>query len=276
MRYVRIPRAIMLSISIIALIFFNGCVTQQQVKEIVAESNAAMVSPSLNVPGGEQGASWKDAVNKIDQLIASNPDQPILVNHLRVRQAMLLTVNRQDSLASARWKQIDGSALTTERDVALFKNNECLVWWYKRAFNPDPLDKHERQKTEDNIKSLQTSIDGLQFPGTRIYFGTIRAQMDLNLLTGSPIDTQERKQVVVKDLSDALEKYVVLFPEADTQWVQNNWETDLMPDGMTIEDLRNASWLRQMIREFTNYAKARKLDGVDWKPEWIGKLKTGT
>ena len=67
-----------------------------------------------------------------------------------------------------------------------------------------------------------------------------------------------------------------LFSETDTKWAQDNWETDTMPEGMTITDLRNASWLRQMIREFKNYAKERKLDEVVWKPEWIGKLQTGT
>lgn len=58
--------------------------------------------------------------------------------------------------------------------------------------------------------------------------------MDLKLLTSSKIDTLEGKQAVFKGLSEGLEKYVVLFSEADIQWVQNNWETDLMPEGMTI------------------------------------------
>jgi hypothetical protein len=271
MRYVTKTKVFTLSIGIIALFFFSGCVTQQQVKAIVAESNAAMVSTSLlTIPNGEQGETWKDVDNKIDQLIASNPDQPILVNHLRVRQAMLLTVNKQDSLAKVRWGQIDGSALTTERDKALLKNNECLAWWYKRASNADPLDQKERQKTEGYIKNLQESIDGLKSPDIRIYLGTIRAQMDLKLLTSSKIDTPERRKTVVKGLSDGLERYVNLFSEADAQWAKNNWETDIMPEGMTITDLRNASWLRQMIREFKNSAKERNLDEVVWKPEWIG------
>jgi hypothetical protein len=49
-----------------------------------------------------------------------------------------------------------------------------------------------------------------------------------------------------------------------------------MPKGMTITDLRNASWLRKMIREFKNFAERRGLDEVVWKPEWIGELQTGT
>jgi hypothetical protein len=276
MRSVRKPQLLLSAIGIIALLFFNGCVTQQQVKAIVAESNAAMLSPSVNIPEGAQGASWKDAVSKIDQLIASNPDQPVLVNHLKVRQAMLLTVNKENRLAEARWRQIDGSLLKTERDAALFNNNECLVWWYARASVPDPLDTPERQQTEACIEHLQDAIDALQSPDIRMYLGTIRAQMNLKHLTDSKIDTPERRQAAVKGLSDELERYVVLFPEADSQWVRTHWETDILPEGLTITDFRNASWLRQMIREFKHYAKERNLHEVVWKPGWIGELDTGT
>ena len=272
MRNIRRTRAHTLSIGILFLVFLSGCVTQQQVKAIVAESNAAMVSPSLNIPEGEQGASWKAAVSKIDQLIASNPDHPFLVNHLRVRQAMLLTVNQRDSLAEACWKRIDGSALRTERDAALFQNHACLVWWYKRASSAAPLDQQERPKAEGFIRDLSESIDGLEAPDVRIYLGTIRVQMELKLLNSARINTPERRQAVVQGLADALEGYVGLFSEPHTQWVQEHWETDLMPEGMTITDLRHAAWLRQMIREFKVFADERALEEVVWSPAWIREL----
>jgi hypothetical protein len=264
------------AVGILAFFCLSGCVTQQQVKAIVAESNAAMVSPSLNIPEGEQGASWKEAVTKIDQLISSHPDQPVLVNHLRVRQAMLLTVNKQDSLAEACWKRIDGSALTTERDAALFANHACLVWWYKRASNAAPLDKQESLQAEGCIQGLSESLDGLETSSIRIFLGTIRVQMDLKLLNSARINTPERKQAVVQGLTNALEAYVVLFSEEDIQWVRDHWESDVMPEGMTLTDLRHASWLRQMIREFKGFADERGLDVVIWKPEWIGALQAGT
>ncbi len=63
-----------------------------------------------------------------------------LVNHLRVRQAMLLTVNGQYNLAEQRWKDVDGSALTNARDKNLYRNSETIVWWYRRAKIQEPLD----------------------------------------------------------------------------------------------------------------------------------------
>lgn len=276
MRHLRRSWVLTAAVGVLALFCFTGCVTQQQVKAIVAESNAAMVSPALNLPGGEQGASWKEAVTTLDQLIASHPDQPVLVHHLRVRQAMLLTVNKQDSLAQVCWDQIDGSVLTTERDAALFANHACLVWWYKRASNAAPLDKQESLKTEGCIQDLSETIKGLQDLSIRIYLGTLRVQMELKLLNSARINTPERRQAVVRGLANALEAYVGLFSEAHTQWVREHWETDVVPEGMILTDLRHASWLRQMIREFKGFAKERGLDEGIWKPAWIGALRTGT
>jgi len=275
MRNIRRTWAHTLSIGILFLVFLSGCVTEQQVKAIVAESNAAMVSPFLNIPEGEQGASWREAVSKIDQLIASNPDQPVLVNHLRVRQAMLLTVNKQDSLAEACWKRIDGSALRAERDAALLQNHACLVWWYRRASNARPLDRQEREKAEGCIPGLSESIDGLETPDVRIYLGTIRVQMELKLLEGSRIDNPEKRQAVVRGLAEALESYVGLFSGAHTRWVRDHWASDIMPEGMTITDLRHAAWLRQMVREFKVFADQRNLKEMDWKPTWIADLRAG-
>ncbi|MGM0669613.1 MAG: hypothetical protein ACQET1_07830 [Gemmatimonadota bacterium] len=260
-----------LTIGILALLLLGGCVTQQQVKAMVAESNAAMVTPSPDIPGGEQEASWKEAVTRIDRLIASNPDQPVLVNHLRVRQAMLLTVNRHDSLAEACWRRIDGSALRTERDAALLEHHACLVWWYKRASDPSPLDSQERPRAEGFIRDLSESIDGLETRSVRIYLGTIRVQMELSLLNRARINTQERRRAEVQGLEDALEAYAALFSEAHTQWVREHWETDLLPEGMTVTDLRHASWLRRMIRKFKRLAERRTLEVV-WRPAWIGEL----
>ena len=151
------------------------------------------------------------------------------------------------------------------------------MWWYKRAPLADPLDQLESAETAGYIKDLQESIDGLKSPDIRIYLGTIRTQMVLKLANDSKITPQERREKVVQSLSNGLENYAVLFSDKDTQWVKDNWKTDnSMPPGMTIAELRNASWLRQMIREFKQFAESRGLREVVWKPEWIGELNTGT
>ena len=96
---------------------YASCVTAAEVKSIVSDSNAAMVSPTLDQAGKAASDGWKAAVERIDKLIANHSDQPALVNTLRVRQAMLLTVHRHPA-AKEVWK-LAGSEGLNQRDQVL-------------------------------------------------------------------------------------------------------------------------------------------------------------
>ena len=254
-----------------SLLVSSGCITQRQVKEIVAQSNAAMVTPAIDKAGDKPSAGWQDAVAKIDQLVDTYPEQTVLVNHLRLRAAMVLTVNQQDSLARQRWNQVDGSALTTERDKALFNTNKTLVWWYTRAPNADPLDQMEIKEAENGIKNLDDQLKSLKTPDIRIYLGTIRSQMALKLRNGEAVDTPEQRRKVAEEMAKDLKSYVDLFAAEDIEWVQKNKNTAKNANDLTLSALRNRIWLRELILEFKRTAHLL-LDGnpePDWQPDWI-------
>lgn len=259
-----------------ATLLLGGCVTQSKVKEIVATSNAAMVTPFLNAPGEASQGSWKDASAKIDQLIAAYPEEKILVNSLRVRQAMLLTVNKQDNLARQVWSQIVSDALTTERDKSLFDSREVLVWWYVRGPDGQALNSQEKKAAEGYLARLDNTIAALQGKDIRIYLGTIRAQIALRIRNDSAA-TDGTAQGFAADLS----KYVELFSDDDQDWVKDQKNANIKEEGMIITDLRNRVWLRSMVKEFKKRAWALLCKNSApntacdpgpapvWKPEWV-------
>lgn len=250
-----------------------GCATQKDVRRIVAETNAAMMSPYLDKAGENKRNDWKDPVEKIDRLIAANPDQKTLVNHLRVRQAMLLTVYQRGNLAKERWKLIDGNALTTERDKALYNNWPMLVWWYKRAPDPAALDEMEQRKAINGMNNLNSTIKNLKSMDVLIYLSTIQAQMALKLSNDADVSSEEMKKRVSANMVADLQRYVETFTEEDHTWVQENPKTAITADGMIIGDFRNRVWLREMIRQFLNTAENLGLSQPpEWKPEWIKEL----
>ena len=81
-----------------------GCATQEQVKQIVADSNAQLAASRfaeipLDPKGREPGDV--DAARQIEGFIAAYPDQKTLIGSLRVRQAMIYLDRKQYNLAAA-------------------------------------------------------------------------------------------------------------------------------------------------------------------------------
>jgi hypothetical protein len=258
-----------------------GCATAKDIREIVAQSNAAMIAgPPLDKAGAESSDVWKETVGQMDRIIAENPDQTTLVNHLRVRQAMLLTVYQQGNLAEQRWKLVEGDALTTERDRALYENWKGLVWWYKRAPNRNILDDIEKEQAKKFMGELDTSINTIESHELRVYLATLRAQMALKL-DGS-IDPLNAEQMVKlhADLTTHLEDYIRVFTPEERAWVQDNPNTDVA-DHLSLIDIRNRVWLRSLIKAFfeiaNDYSQIARSFGVseqpDWEPAWVRTLE---
>ncbi len=272
-------------ISFVTLAILSGCATQRQVKKIVAESNAAMVSPYLNKAGAPQGPGWKEAIAHMDRLIEAQSDQPVLVNHLRVRQAMLLTVHIQDQLALYRWKLVVDTHLTTERDRALHKRSDALVWWYKRATDHNPLSTNDQVKAKDYITTMDESIAGLTTYDLKIYMSTLRAQMALKVHNSTPTQGPDApdKQKTANALAGDLKVYIDSFSETDRNWVESNRTALASADILfnSITDMRNRIWLDEMIAAYHQEAedkfgitdangKVTSLEiDVPWTPAWV-------
>ena len=240
----------------------SGCVTKQEVKAIVAETNAAAISPYLDRPtSGRAATDWQEAVKRIDRLIEAHPDQVTLVNHLRVRQAMLLTVNGLNDLALERWDLVKAEALDSERDEKLHALHEALVWAYKNLPLHPGVKKVDANSHLDSFKKETKDIKEYDL---KIFLHTIRAEIALKLANSYDEDTD--KAIVEDLLAQELELYINAFKEVDKDWVMKNPTTDLSSAAMTIQDIRRRVWLREIIKLYRAEG-----DGLSpkWSPPWV-------
>ncbi len=129
----------------VAALALASCVTDDQVKQIVSESNLASLSAQLdlggvNAAGPGAAGNWQDASKKIEAVIAANPDQVSTNAALRVRQAVMLLQNGQYNLATAAFGEASLDNLHTARDRAFKTLATELVWWYQIAGNNESID----------------------------------------------------------------------------------------------------------------------------------------
>jgi len=266
------------------LCFSVACTTTDQVKELIVSSNAAMVSSSLMAPGETAKPNqWQQPVADLDQLIAQNEDQATLVNHLRVRQAMILTVHQQDNLATARWKQVSEQALQTERDLGLFKHSEALVWWYKRADKVNPFDQSEVNKVQSFVSRLNDSLATVSNPDLAFYLGTVMTQMRYRLLGQRDVSSQEKQQQTQEDMTLWLQNYIDLFSDDDKAWLNSYSRKDLdgisTADASNIADFRRRASLSEMVRSFCELSDDLEFENPEWKPsswDWQALCSEGS
>lgn len=251
--------------AIAAAFLIGGCVTTSEVKSIVANSNAAMISPPLDLAGSNETETWQSAVEQIDKLIAENSSEPILVNHLHLRAAMLLTVNQQDSLANLRWREVEGSQLQSERDKTLFECKDALVWTYARFKDPTPFDSAEHTMADARVTILSESLLGVQTYDTKIFLGTIRAQLQLKRANDSKNNTPEQTVAIKTLLATGLNDYYSLFSKDDTDWVASNQTIPALPGTLKLGVFKNRIWLLELIAAYKDAASEFGVS-PDWNP----------
>jgi len=253
-----------------ALLFAGGCATERRVNSIIAQSNAAMIPQVLQAPG-ESNEGWQTSVEQINQLIAAQQDQPVIANQLRLRAAMLLTVNNQGSLATEEWQKIDRASLQTERDRALFDNASTLVWWYGRSTSPSPLAGAEVTRAQSGLSNLTATLATLKAPEIKIFLGTIRAGMGLKLSNDAAVNTAAQQSAVAAALANDLKAYLDLYSAADVAWVRANKATVSAPQDRQLSTLRNRIWLRELIKQYKITAANQDLK-PQWSPDWIASF----
>ena len=103
-----------------------ACATQNQVAQIVASSNAAMLAGRFDLAvAPTAGPDGKDAVqqeyDRIEAFLATHADPQYLdlTTPLRLRRAVLLLNDRQLNLAKAAFAEVDRGHLHTTRDREL-------------------------------------------------------------------------------------------------------------------------------------------------------------
>ena len=285
-----------LSFSIIFLLIYilsTACfATKQDVKQAVDESNKAIASTiayntaalipdsELSLQPNQNNTTWQKSIEQMDLIIANNPDQDILINHLRVRQAMLLTIYRQDNFAREKWQLVDVNKLTTERDNKLYENYDTLVWWYKRAPNSQTLSNAEIALAANSIREMNNSISSTENHDLKIYLAAIRAQIALRVSRDT--SSSDRVELIDKQhkLISDLESFVVAFDNEEQEWLQQNPSLE-SADTLPVYELRNIFWLSNTINRYFSYetgiqntstTRGYNIPNTVWRPDWINGI----
>ena len=251
----------------------SACATRAEVQEIVTESNAALSSPEL-VQADQAGGDWKSAVQRIDRLISAHPGEERLIAALRVRQALLLTVYKQEALAREAWKLVKPGTLG-ERDQAFAALSDHLVWWYKRGPETAPLSEPEREKAAGAARDIHARCAVLTpRSDARQFLATMATNISLKRAHDSPRMSPAGKEAVVVVLKEALKAYAGHFDDDDRQWVVDNYSA-VVPAGVEVlSQLRHRFAFRDLIKAYK--AEAAKIPPpapqVTWEPAWINSL----
>ena len=252
---------------LLAVVLLSACATRGQVEEIVAESNAALIGPYLDIPDPQEGqasdANWEQVLADIDRFIESHPGNASLVNHLRVRQAMLLTANGRRNLADQYWALVDRDALDSDRDRALADVGEHLSWWYQAAPTFDPVDSGEASAARNTLSTTIASTP--EGSDIRIYLSTIRAQLEERMVR------DDRLSPASTELPAALERYIRDIG-ADATWITGLDElTDAdLATARQIKSFRYRIWLNELIGAYKETAEDLELPTpVRWRPTWV-------
>ena len=212
----------------VMVLFVSGCVTGQ-VRELVEDSNTAIVStiltrgtPDADPSGKAVPAAGTDAaIEDIEQFIAQNPDQRRIIAALRVRQAILLLNAGRRNAAQAAFAAIASAEdLASQRDLTLYRISDRLIWWYGAAPRPawNAADIAEAARTLDVLASEGDSIpnqkDG-RHPSIRFFVEQMRVRVALKAARASA-DADFVKQRVREDVV----RYASVFDAIDQDQIQ--------------------------------------------------------
>jgi hypothetical protein len=211
----------------------GGCATQQQIKQIVDDSNARLAAVMLPDPGlapdGARAAEAGDAARRIEDVIAAHPDQKALASSLRVRQGVIYLNQNQYNLAAAAFDAADPALLFTDRDRALKALAPHLVWWYRTVAGPSPMPIAELSRAEAATQAMKAeTAKRKESPEVRDWIAETGAWIGLAYFGATP-DLARQKSA----LEDTINDYSSIFAPADLAWLCAPSRADatvLLPD----------------------------------------------
>ena len=262
-----------IAILVLMAVSLSACLTSKQVKDIVDDSNSAIIVASMSSQGEIMDVestipktnSWQKEVEKIEQFITNNPDQVATNNALRIREAVLLLNVGQPNLARAVFSEVQCAELGNSRDRAICDAQEPLIWWYGLGTTiPE-----QRDKVRKEIDSLEKVADGLpKTSPTRRMFEQIRVRAAIRLAE-SLSEPGDVKNV----LNEALTRYEEQFSEQDRRIIQD-WG---MNKNIPVSSLSSLRWFNYVPTVFRQAEEVNKaICGAqcpDVTPVWIACIK---
>lgn len=184
-------------------VFFASCVTTEQVRDIVSDSNQAMLGQIVGSEVselGETGRDWESVSRDILSFIAEHPDQTVTNNALRVRLAMLYLQNGKLALAESAFGEVETGgggltqALPRSRDRALYESREALLFMFAYAGAEDGLPAAERGRATNALTIFHNQIIALAGAGSigiQDYFREAQALLALKYFRDIPFQESE-------------------------------------------------------------------------------------
>ena len=238
-----------------AALIFAGCTTPQEVARLVQETNVAMLSSQLGglaqTNEASPGPSAQQGNEQIEAFIAAHPDQLALTAPLRIRQAMLYLATKKPNLARAAFDSVAKENLHTERDQALTRNADTLIWWFSNSTTDtwSDQDRNAARKALLDLEKEQQVLKGS--PDIRDYLAEMRAWIGLTAVRQAPDIDKMRA-----DLENTLNVYADSFEAAELL----NFENAVAP----LPELKAlTSAARRRVRAGIVLAQARTLNRTE-------------
>ena len=248
--------AALLGAAVLALA--SGCATQQQVKQIVDDSNARLAAGMLSGPGlapdAVPAAEAGDAARRIDDVIAAHPDQKALASSLRVRQGVIYLNQGQYNLAAAAFEAADPALLFTDRDQALKALAPHLVWWYRTKAGRSPMPIAELKRAEAAMQAMKAeTAKRKDSPDVRDWIAETGAWIGLAYFGATPDPTRQKPT-----LEATIDDYSSIFAQADLAWLCTPNRADA---AVPLPDLRRRLRAQTVVSAAQHSAKS--LTGAD-------------
>lgn len=268
----------------IVLLAAAGCATRGDIIEVTGPSTSEIVSEVLakDLPGVDPAganlsiAGWKESVAQIEEFIARHPDDPQIVNALRIREAILLLCVGENNQGSAAFKEIDRTQLSNVRDKALFDVRQTLIWWYgiggeDSGFSREDTEKHAKMAL-DKLAAVADMLNGS--PSTKRLLEQMRVRIANRLASAMSEPTSIRAI-----LQDALNRYAAQFAPSEYPLIQNWNRQEPRPE--LLPKLSDVRWYDYVPEAF-------KLAEAAWAvhvrngalpldiPDWVSCMEEGT
>ncbi|MBI5423090.1 MAG: hypothetical protein HZA32_03330 [Opitutae bacterium] len=175
-------------LALLVALALGGCVTTDQVRDIVRSSNYEMLvsaDPALatTVPADANTGPKPSpsAAERLTTFLQEHPNDPVLGPALNLRQALLYLNERQFALAQASFDKVKGAKFTTARDEALAAAFPTIKWWTEQSLAAGGAFRAERANAVAQMKTLADFAAGSakQIPDVADYFLEMRAWIGL-------------------------------------------------------------------------------------------------
>lgn len=265
------------SLALCGLLLLPACVDYARVARIVEESNGTLMVAEIDretgwralsseVPGDVQlpattsdlDARRADTIARIDEYAARHPDQPVVVNALRMRKAFLLLASGRPNLARLAFQEVDPGALRNERDLALHRAHETLVWWWTVAPIREPARCPPDPEFEEHARRLRTLVCELPPSPARSYLGLVRA-----LLVLKRVRIRLEGELARAALQEGLNTYSALFDERARDHIRAYHRSDQDPGparDVPLEEVRWYAPVKSVYGYYVETARAGKWD----------------